>query len=306
MSNSLFQNSFYVGNAFNGILYGVELVFYVKTVQALLRGDRKHARTNRFFAIFSTALLFLITIFVAVQAVFGQEMWIVNAGFEGGSAAYLAMYASVWYQTMGTAASIMLQLMSDALLIYRCFIVYNGFLVLIFPSILWIATLVLGILELYTSGVPSGDFFAGLAAHIGVAYVSVSVGLNVMVSSMICARIAYLGMAVHSTRNTARGKEVMKYGGTIPIIVESALPYAVAGIAFAVSYGMESEISIFFLSIYVMFTCISPQTIIMRIADGKAWQRYGVNTTSAIGLRPMSSGGDVPSIDSGVKADSEL
>jgi len=177
---------------------------------------------------------------------------------------------------------------------------------LIFPSILWIATLVLGILELYTSGVPSGDFFAGLAAHIGVAYVSVSVGLNVMVSSMICARIAYLGMAVHSTRNTARGKEVMKYGGTIPIIVESALPYAVAGIAFAVSYGMESEISIFFLSIYVMFTCISPQMIIMRIADGKAWQRYGVNTTSAIGLRPMSSGGDVPSIDSGVKADSEL
>jgi hypothetical protein len=100
---------------------GVELVFYVKTVQALLRGDRKHARTNRFFVIFSTALLFLITIFVAVEAVFGQEMWIVNAGFEGGSAAYFAMYASVWYQTMGTAASIMLQLMSDALLVGRVY-----------------------------------------------------------------------------------------------------------------------------------------------------------------------------------------
>ena len=71
---------------------------------------------------------------------------------------------------------------------------------------------------------------------------------------MICTRIAYLGMAVHSTRNTARGKEVMKYAGTIPIIVESALPYAVAGIAFLVSYGMGSNISIFFLSIYVMFT----------------------------------------------------
>jgi len=98
----------------------------------------------------------------------------------------------------------------------------------------------------------------------------------------------------------------MRYAGTIPIIVESAMPYAVAGIAFLVSYGMASEISILFLSIYVMFTCISPQLIIMRIADGKAWERYGVNTTSAIGLRPMTSGGDVPSIDSGVKTDSEL
>ena len=100
---------------------GIELVFYVKTVQALLRADRKNARTNRFFVILSTAFLFLITIFVAVEAVFGQEMWIVNAGFEGGSAAYLATYASVWYQTMGTTASITLQLMSDAFLVGRMY-----------------------------------------------------------------------------------------------------------------------------------------------------------------------------------------
>ena len=70
---------------------------------------------------------------------------------------------------------------------------------------------------------------------------------------MICARITYLGTVEYSDR-TARGTEVMKYAGTIPIIVESALPYALAGIAFAVSYGMESGISIFFLSIYAMFT----------------------------------------------------
>ena len=143
--SSLFQNSLYIGNAFNGILYGellpqlhtvfghvrrmltldgwhvtgVEVVLYVQTMQALLRRDTKHPRTNRFFAILSTALLFLITIFVAVQAVFGEEMWIVNANFEGGSAAYLATHASVWYQTMGTTASIVLQLMSDALLVSR-------------------------------------------------------------------------------------------------------------------------------------------------------------------------------------------
>ena len=100
-------------------ILGVELVLYVQTMQALLRRDSKHPRTNRFFAIFSTVLLFLITIFVAVQAVFGEEMWIVNADFEGGSAAYLETHASVWYQTWGTAASIALQLMSDALLVSR-------------------------------------------------------------------------------------------------------------------------------------------------------------------------------------------
>lgn len=82
-----------------------------------MRRDTEHPRTNRFFAIFSTILLFLVTIFVAVQAVFGEEMWIVNAGFEGGPGAYLSTHASVWYQTLGTTASIIMQLMSDALLV---------------------------------------------------------------------------------------------------------------------------------------------------------------------------------------------
>ena len=71
---------------------------------------------------------------------------------------------------------------------------------------------------------------------------------------MICARIAYLGLADPSTRNTAGGVEKMRYAGTIPIIAESALPYALAGIACVVSYGLQSGISGFFLPIWVMFT----------------------------------------------------
>ena len=39
--------------------------------------------------------------------------------------------------------------------------------------------------------------------------------------------------------------------------------------------------------------------IILRIANGKAWTRSGVITTSAIGLRPITSGEDVPSFESG-------
>ena len=101
---------------------------------------------------------------------------------------------------------------------------------------------------------PSGDFFVGLAAHIGVTYVSISIGLNVLVSCMICARIVYLGLAVH---RTASQQETLRYTGTIPIIVETALLYAISGIAFAVSYGIGSEISIFFLSIYAMCTVSS-------------------------------------------------
>ncbi len=59
----------------------------------------------------------MITIYVAVQAVFGQEMWIVHADYPGGSGPYLADHAAVWYQTLGSAASVVLNFMSDALLV---------------------------------------------------------------------------------------------------------------------------------------------------------------------------------------------
>ena len=113
---------------------------------------------------------------------------------------------------------------------------------------------VFGIIELYYAGIPSGNFLVGLAAHIGVTYISISVGLNVALSAMISIRIADLGLADPFTRNTVRGVEKMRYAGTIPIIAESALPYALAGIACVVSYGLQSGISSFFLSIWVMFT----------------------------------------------------
>lgn len=44
----------------------------------------------------------------------------------------------------------------------------------------------------------------------------------------------------------------------------------------------------------------------MRIADDKAWKRYGSITTSAIGLRPVTPGERSESAESGLKANSEL
>lgn len=140
---------------------GVELVLYFLTVQKLRQNSvRKRGNaSDKFFVLFSTVLLVLITVYMSVEAVFGEEMWIVNAGFPGGDAAYMEMYASVWYQTMGTAASVILNLLSDGLMvrtvrqadspalivewlqIYRCFIVWNSRLIVVLPCLLWVATL---------------------------------------------------------------------------------------------------------------------------------------------------------------------
>lgn len=95
----------------------MQLVVYFLTVRVMLSRKHKHAPSDKFFLLFTTIILLLNTVFVATEAAFGEEMWIVNADYKGGMDAYLEDFASVWYQTFGTAASIVLNLLSDGLLV---------------------------------------------------------------------------------------------------------------------------------------------------------------------------------------------
>ena len=74
-------------------------------------------RDHRIFLVLSTGLLCLITVYLFAQNFFGEEMWIIHAGYAGGSGQYYADHAAVWYQTMGSAASVVLNWMSDAFLV---------------------------------------------------------------------------------------------------------------------------------------------------------------------------------------------
>ncbi len=98
---------------------GIELALYFTSVWLMLHGRerRDRGRSNRIFLVLSTGLLCMITIFLIVQAMFGQEMWILNEDYPGGTAQYFADHAAVWYETLGSASSVVLSLMSDAFLV---------------------------------------------------------------------------------------------------------------------------------------------------------------------------------------------
>ena len=83
----------------------------------LMKRRKTWTRTDKFYTAFSTALLVLITIYLSTEAVFGQEMWVVHQSSPGGPVQFFAENADVWYQTMGTASSVVLNLLGDALLV---------------------------------------------------------------------------------------------------------------------------------------------------------------------------------------------
>ncbi|OCH85522.1 hypothetical protein OBBRIDRAFT_739746 [Obba rivulosa] len=286
--SSLFQNCYYIGISVNAILYGVELVLYFQTMSLLLKRDRRRmSKSDKFFAYYSTALLVLITIYMSTEAVFGEEMWIVHASDPGGPAAYFEMNASIWYQTWGTASGVVLNWLNDGLMIYRCFVIWNNYRIVVIPGIIYVATWGLGILEIWASGSPGANFFAGNAARIVLAYFSTTVGLNVLTTTLICVRILAQARRVQELLGSGGGHA---YTNATALIVESALPYSLGGIAAIVSMGLNSDTSVLMGSFYIMFACISPQLLILRVLSGRVWTRGTTTTLPAFAAAPASIG----------------
>ncbi|TBU37766.1 hypothetical protein BD309DRAFT_973321 [Dichomitus squalens] len=272
----VFQVSYYLGTLFNALLYGVELVIYCASVHIIIRCGAKPMRSRgaRFLLAFSTGLLLLTTVWAAIEASLGQRMWIANPNYPGGSAEYLAKNAPMGYKIAGSAAAVVLNMMTDGLLLYRCYVVWADVRVIIFPLFLYLSTVPLGILALFVNAVESNArlWLGGMQPYT-LAYTSVAISSNLLVSALICVRILFLA---RHTRAALGDEAAHMYTNAVALVVESALAYAVCGVVYVVVLAVQSSMSVMFASCYVMFTCLASQMIVLRVLMGRAWTQEAV------------------------------
>ncbi|KAF8553256.1 hypothetical protein OG21DRAFT_1414658 [Imleria badia] len=268
-----FQSSFYYGNNIQNILYGIELVLYYKTMGILLSNRRANTKAYLFYALFSSIMVFGLTVWIATAVIFGEKMWLVDSNFPGGPDMYWKKNISVWYMAWAMSAVILVQLMTDGLRIYRCWIIWDSYRAIVVPIILWLSTLVFGVLSDCAGSLPGGYFFSGsITSQFGLAYYSVSVLLNTVLTCTICYRIVQHGRRV---RERLGPEYASSYFAIVTLIIESILPSTLSGIAFLVSLGIGSPTSVAFISVYfpMMVCCISPQLLILLVIVGRAWDK---------------------------------
>ena len=118
-----------------------------------------------------------------------------------------------------------------------------------------------GTVQLVEAGLPHRNYFSGTAHKLGVLYTTSVIILEVITTTLIAARILQLGrwnrLAAASAlphNKMSRKAAAYPYTGAVAIIVESALPSTLSGVAYLVSYALGSDLSILFLSIYVMLS----------------------------------------------------
>jgi len=214
-------------------------------------------------------MLFSITVWIAAEAFFGQKAWLLDSDFPlGGPQPHWKTEITAWYMEWSRIEVVIVQLMTDALMIHRCRIIWNSNRVVVAPIILWLATLTLGVMLEWANSLPGSSFQTGLSDQICFAYWSISVFLNTTLTCMICYRVVRYGRMIQKHL----GNEYASLYFTVAtVIIESVLPYTLSGIAFLVSFGMGSPTYGAFISVYLLMMCISPQMLILRVISGAAW-----------------------------------
>ena len=111
----------------------------------------------------------------------------------------------------------------------------------------------MAIVTLYQSARPGEHFFQGSTVDFGVPWAVLSVSLNVTITTFI----VYQLLRVRSQLAGILPDDALQtYTGICAILVESALPFSVLGIVFAVTYGMHLPVGPAFLFVWAAF-CVS-------------------------------------------------
>nr|GAT43651.1 predicted protein [Mycena chlorophos] len=280
-----FERAFYVGSYLTAILYGMHLVvFFLSNYFFLASPDWR--KESMFYICYGTIMLLLWTVAHSCNAAFGMAIWIEHRdALPGGPEQWMDENLSAWFNTLGTTAGIAMNLMADALLLYRCFIICGldprsrRALWFTFPLLVYFGAMAMAILLIYESAIPGASFFSGNPVSFGVPYVALTLSLNVMTTIAICARLLTVRRKV---RSVLGDQHCQTYTGVVAVMLESALPFTALGIVYAVAYARNSDYSFAVLQVWADFCAISPQLIILRVALGKAWSKQTVATVSVL------------------------
>ncbi|KAJ7208001.1 hypothetical protein GGX14DRAFT_634786 [Mycena pura] len=277
------ERSWYIGNTMFAILYGIEICMFFMSAHFMCISRRPR---RSIYIAYSGTLLVLITIAMASNLFFGQMMWIEHRDVDGGPVAFYVANIAAWYNTLGTAADVMANVLGDGLMLYRCYVFYTGMnqWIVGFPTLLWLASTAMGTTATIQSGFPGGDFFIGTTVNFAIPWLVLTITFNIVTTLMITFRL----LAMSRTMRKVLPKERARiYSGVIAILVETALPFTILGIGYIITYIRTAPEALAFANIWGCFVSLSPQAIILRVAMGSAWSKstvtqYGTKTGTSV------------------------
>ncbi|PSS28486.1 hypothetical protein PHLCEN_2v2967 [Hermanssonia centrifuga] len=184
-------------------------------------------------------MLAMATLNLAGYTKLGEEAWIDKRDGPGGPMGWLTTECVGQSCVMGYYGYIVANFMADGLLIWRTCIIWDSYLIVLLPCLMYFASTALSIVSVYQIAKPGDNIWSDTTISFGIPYMALSISLNIVLTLLIVARLMYIS-------NTVRTVLGAEHSGTYTFVatamVESAAPYSITSIFFIILYGRHSNI----------------------------------------------------------------
>jgi len=106
----------------------------------------------------------------------------------------------------------------------------------------------MGIITLYLASQPGSSLWSGITVNFGLPYFTISVGLNVILTLMISARLILHSRNIRGAMGSTTGASSL-YRAIVTMLIESSALYAITSLLFIGPYAANNYASDIFLPI---------------------------------------------------------
>ncbi|TFK55089.1 hypothetical protein OE88DRAFT_1642333 [Heliocybe sulcata] len=265
------------GAIMTGVVYGIHFTIFVQTAYLLMK-DLHRKSSSQFFLAYIIVMFILGTLFVSSSSRVAQMTFVDDRNYPGGPEAWQEAAFSIPANLLGNITFTLANWLADALMIWRCYIIWTArtgryvWLILAIPCLLWLASFAMGTLLLTQVSQPGLSIWSDSSVNFALAYFSISLTLNILTTVLILARLMYHRLEVTRSLGHAYGTY---YTSVAAMLVESASLYAACSLLFLVPYVLNHPLQNIFMQVLSQVQIIAPLLVIFRVASG-----HGITSTA--------------------------
>ncbi|KAJ7493629.1 hypothetical protein FB451DRAFT_446806 [Mycena latifolia] len=266
----------------NGVLlsavgYGILFTVTSQTLHLFLRMPK--GKVHWGWVIYVSVMFILASIGFGGNAKFNQMTFIDNRNFPGGPNAFTVEYYTAPVNMMAFAAYILMSWMADGLVLWRfTLICCSNYWFSAIPGLMLLGSIASS-MAFIISVARSGDtFWSARAVEFGIAYWSLSIALNVILTLSIATRIWISRYRIRKLLGPD-ARHSSQYVSAAAMLIESAALYAIWSMGFLICYAHGTPLQNVLLPPLGQVQGIAPVLILFRVAQGRAWSLSTVSAT---------------------------
>jgi len=269
-----------LSTSLEGILYGFSVFMFGATAYALIRRRLKSGEKS--YVMLTTACLFLVfsTMHMGMDIHRLIDGFILHRDTLGGPASYFGDVGSfTWF--FRNLIYTLQTLLGDGVVIYRCYVAWDNFWVVILPVMLWLTTLVtasilLGLFAHAHNAANHTSVFGNQVTRWVTAFFSSSLAANVLSTGFLAFRLWNVDRQVTGIRSTEGPLRHFTR-----VVLDSGAIYSVTLTVIIILFVSKSNIQSIIMDMTMPIISICFYTIILRIALYKPNSRFASSIGSS-------------------------